>query len=924
MSDSNTNVSTQKALILTSGALTSALNMGGYQINFLAPPSVSTDAATKGYVDSAIGGTGTVTTVSVVSSNGLAGTVANPTTTPAITLSTTVTGILYGNGTAVAAAIAANFPTLNQNTTGTAANITATSNSTLTTLSALSLLGSQVTGNISGNAANVTGTVAIANGGTGSGSAPTQYGVVYASSTTVLASTTAGSSGQVLTSNATSAPTFQSPFVSSIGAFGSSPNANGLSVAAGVLTLQPASNTQPGAMSTGTQSILGSKTFLSPMTASNGITTFGNITLSNAVNYSIFSMNGTATLPVYTFTASTGTGIYSPAANQLGFTSNGVAAGYFDASQNLNLTHALSIANGGTGQTTASAAFTALSPLTTSGDLIYENATPAPARLAIGSTGQILTVVAGLPAWASPATSGTVTSVSVVSANGLAGTVATATTTPAITLSTTVTGILYGNGTSIAAAVAGNFPTLNQNTTGTAANVTATSNSTLTTLSALSLLGSQVTGNISGNASGFTGSLSGDVTGTQGATVLSATTNGTLTSLTALTSASNLATVGTITSGTWNATTIAIAHGGTGQITAAAAYNALSPMTTTGDLEYESGTNTAARLAIGSTGQVLTVVAGLPAWSTPSGTPVSQTPNQSNAAGSGTSLALANHVHNIPTGAASTISSNANAQGSAAAFAQQDHTHQITASSAALDQLPQYDGSNWQSVYPEVIENPSRMWDLHEEFLSNNSGSTIIGELVWSIVTSGGASTVASNTAQLDNNHPGVIRITAGGLGGNAAAIQLNSTNIIVLGGGAFYSEWLVQIVTLSSGGNTYTVRIGLGDATAADFTNGVYFEYTSGTSVNWLIKTASGGTRTSTTTSTAVSAGTWAKLGILVNAAASSVTYTINGTSVGTITTNIPTTATGLVAHQTRTAGTPVGFDIDYVHIYQRFTTAR
>ena len=51
--------------------------------------------------------------------------------------------------------------------------------------------------------------------------------------------------------------------------------------------------------------------------------------------------------------------------------------------------------------------------------------------------------------------SGTVSSVSVVSANGLAGTVATATTTPAITLSTTVTGLLKGNGTAISAATSG-------------------------------------------------------------------------------------------------------------------------------------------------------------------------------------------------------------------------------------------------------------------------------------------------------------------------------------------------------------------------------------------------------------------------------------------------------------------------------------
>jgi hypothetical protein len=55
---------------------------------------------------SAAGGSGTVTTVSVVSANGLAGSVANATTTPAITLSTSITGVLKGNGTAISAASA--------------------------------------------------------------------------------------------------------------------------------------------------------------------------------------------------------------------------------------------------------------------------------------------------------------------------------------------------------------------------------------------------------------------------------------------------------------------------------------------------------------------------------------------------------------------------------------------------------------------------------------------------------------------------------------------------------------------------------------------------------------------------------------------------------------------------------------------------
>lgn len=70
-----------------------------------------------------------------------------------------------------------------------------------------------------------------------------------------------------------------------------------------------------------------------------------------------------------------------------------------------------------------------------------------------GTTGQVLTTNgSGVVSWGSVAGTGTVTSVSVVSANGFAGTVATATSTPAITLTTTITGYLKGDGTAISAA----------------------------------------------------------------------------------------------------------------------------------------------------------------------------------------------------------------------------------------------------------------------------------------------------------------------------------------------------------------------------------------------------------------------------------------------------------------------------------------
>lgn len=59
-------------------------------------------------------------------------------------------------------------------------------------------------------ASDVSGTVTISHGGTGTSTAPTQGGVIYASSTSAYASTSAGTSGQFLKSNGTSAPSWAS------------------------------------------------------------------------------------------------------------------------------------------------------------------------------------------------------------------------------------------------------------------------------------------------------------------------------------------------------------------------------------------------------------------------------------------------------------------------------------------------------------------------------------------------------------------------------------------------------------------------------------------------------------------------------------------------------------------------------------------
>jgi hypothetical protein len=45
-------------------------------------------------------------------------------------------------------------------------------------------------------------------------------------------------------------------------------------------------------------------------------------------------------------------------------------------------------------------------PMTTTGDTIYSSSGSTPARLGIGTTGQVLTVTGGLPSWATPAAGG--------------------------------------------------------------------------------------------------------------------------------------------------------------------------------------------------------------------------------------------------------------------------------------------------------------------------------------------------------------------------------------------------------------------------------------------------------------------------------------------------------------------------------------
>ena len=284
---------------------------------------------------------------------------------------------------------------------------------------------------VSLSTADITGTLAVANGGTGVTSSTGTVAVVLSNSPTLVTPALGTPSAAVLT-NATGLPI--------------STGVSGLGTGVATLLATPSSANLASAITdeTGSGSLVfaTSPTLVTPIL---GTPTSG--TLTNATGLPISTgVSGLGT-GVATFLATpssanlisavtdeTGTGslvfatsptLVTPA---LGTPTSGVATNLTGLPLTTGVTGLLPVANGGTA--TATPSIVAGTNITVTGT--WPNQT-------IAASGG----------------SGSVTSVSVVSANGFAGTVATATSTPAITVSTSITGVLKGDGTAISAATAG-------------------------------------------------------------------------------------------------------------------------------------------------------------------------------------------------------------------------------------------------------------------------------------------------------------------------------------------------------------------------------------------------------------------------------------------------------------------------------------
>lgn len=215
-----------------------------------------------------------------------------------------------------------------------------------------------------------------------------------------------------------------------------------------------------------------------------------------------------------------------------------------------------------------------------------------------------------------------------------------------------------------------------------------------------------------------------------------------------------------------------------------------------------------------------------------------------------------------------------------------------------------------------------------DDFVGYNipSAGQIVSSFSWTTpVTS---PTWASTNATTGSGHPGVLSFAGIVANGTTFLSLADNAGNIILGGGTVTLNWIFNIKTLSNGTNRYTMSIGLGDTNnSVDQTNGCYVEYSDNlNSGDWEFITASASTRTTSTSSTAVTTG-WHNLQITVNAAASSVSFLMDGVSLGTaITTNIPTTAISPLFFISVTAGTMSAGTIthDLVYLSYALTNAR
>ena len=225
---------------------------------------------------------------------------------------------------------------------------------------------------------------------------------------------------------------------------------------------------------------------------------------------------------------------------------------------------------------------------------------------------------------------------------------------------------------------------------------------------------------------------------------------------------------------------------------------------------------------------------------------------------------------------------------------------------------------------------------MYDDFFSPSqvnltNDSCLRSGLNW--ITAGGYAGPSWPNAAGDNGHCGVIGNASTSLYGQlflqGTPPNTNTYVPIYLGGGTVTLTWIFKIVNISVSSPRYTLLMGLSDTyettAPANFAGISYTDNVN--SGNWQYITTAASTSTTNNSSTAGATG-WHNFTMTVNAGGTSVSFVLDGVTLGSNTTHIPASTAGLSPYFiiSRAVGTVAANTvlIDMMSCNINFTTAR
>ena len=200
------------------------------------------------------------------------------------------------------------------------------------------------------------------------------------------------------------------------------------------------------------------------------------------------------------------------------------------------------------------------------------------------------------------------------------------------------------------------------------------------------------------------------------------------------------------------------------------------------------------------------------------------------------------------------------------------------------------------------------------------------------VIFGGTASGAGAATGKLSSHvfgRAGIMVLTSGTATNSFASFDTwGNNNTYRYDDGETVFETAVRLPVLSDASNEYSFSIGGGVQSNGAFGNdGACFTYNRALyGTNWQALSRRNASQTTTNSNVVVVANAWVKLGLVVNATGTSITYYIDGVSVATITTNIQTGGSNREGcYILKSAGaTSFTANIDYYFLGKTFTNPR